>query len=155
MRVAELTTGRTFALAMDHGEDFFPTLEKFCADNSIRSGYIPTFLGAYRNVRLVGACGPLENPEAPVWDEVVVETVEMIGTGTLAWDQEADRLAPHVHVSTGLKAEEAHARTSHLLGAEVQFINELIVVEVTSPIMTRPRNAKMYDVPVWTFEGSG
>jgi predicted DNA-binding protein with PD1-like motif len=151
-RSAELTIGRTFGLVLDHGDDFFNSLERFCAENGLRSGYLPGFLGAFRQARLVGTCGPVEDPEAPVWDDVTVECVEVVGTGTIAWDLESNSFAPHIHVATGLKTESAHGRTSHLLEAEVQFVNEIIVVEVVKPTFARPRQADLYDVPLLTFE---
>jgi predicted DNA-binding protein with PD1-like motif len=43
------------------------------------------------------------------------------------------------------------ARTSHLLAAEVQFLAELLVVEVLEPTMTRPVDPTMYDVPVLRY----
>ena len=45
----------------------------------------------------------------------------------------------------------SQGRTSHLLSAKVQFLSELLIVDVTSPAMTRPRNPDLYDVPLLTF----
>lgn len=150
MRAAPITRGREFVLAIDHGEDFFTALAEFCSRYEVRAGYIPAFVGGFRTARLVGACGPLAHPEAPLWDEVRVDTLEALGGGTLAWDPDNERVAPHIHVTAGLKAESVQGRTSHLLGAEVQFIAELIVVETTTPL-TRPRKADLYDVPLLSF----
>ncbi|MEV7465342.1 PPC domain-containing DNA-binding protein [Streptomyces kronopolitis] len=155
MRSTKITRGREFVLAIDHGEDFFDALEKFCTENEVRSGYIPTFVGGFRRARLVGTCGAMDNPEAPLWDAVEVQTLEVIGGGTLAWDTERDRLAPHIHVSAGLKEASADGRTSHLLAAEVQFITELLVVEIAAPALTRPRLGSLYDVPLLTFDKQG
>lgn len=151
MRTTETTTGRSFVVVIDHGEEFFPTLEKFCAENDIRAGYVPTFVGGFHSARLVGSCEPLKHPEKPLWEEIEVKTLEALGGGTLAWDAENDRLAPHIHVSAGLKAQSADGRTSHLLGATVQFVVELIVVEIIAPALTRPRMPNLYDVPLLTF----
>ena len=41
MRYAPIRRGREFVVAFDHGDDFFGALEKFCAENELRSGYIP------------------------------------------------------------------------------------------------------------------
>jgi predicted DNA-binding protein with PD1-like motif len=152
MRTTQITRGREFIFAIDHGEDFFTSLEKLCAAHEIRSGYIPTFLGGFRSARLVGACRPLENPEAPIWDPIELETLEAQGSGTLAWDPEKDCLAPHLHVSVGLRAGSAHGRTSHLLAAQVQFTAELVVVEIDSPSLTRPRIPSLFNVPLLTFD---
>ncbi|MDT0310447.1 DUF296 domain-containing protein [Streptomyces sp. DSM 44917] len=152
MRATQIVRGREFVLAIDHGEDFFTALHTFCAEREVRAGYLPAFVGGFRSARLVGSCRPLENPDAPLWDSVEVECLEALGGGTLAWDPDTDRIAPHIHVTTGLKADSAHARTSHLLGAQVQFIAELIVVEIAQPEFTRPRVRSLYDVPLLTFD---
>ncbi|WP_327191111.1 PPC domain-containing DNA-binding protein [Streptomyces xinghaiensis] len=151
MRATQVTTGRTFAVAMDHGEDFFTALTAFCRDHDVRAAHIPTFIGGFSTARLVGSCGPLKNPEQPLWEEVQVDSLEVLGGGTLAWDAEAGRVAPHIHVTAGLKAASADGRTSHLLGGTVQFVTELIIEEITAPALTRPRAADLFDVPLLTF----
>ncbi|MEV8037854.1 DUF296 domain-containing protein [Streptomyces sp. NPDC086182] len=158
MRYHQITTGRQFVLALDHGEDFFTGITQFCADHDIRSGYVPTFVGGFYSASLVGSCEPLADPEAPLWDEVTVETLEALGGGTLAWDTEKDCLAPHIHVAAGIKGESADGRVSHLLGATVQFICEIPIVEIIGgtdgPALTRRRAGELYGVPLLTF-GSG
>jgi hypothetical protein len=52
----------------------------------------------------------------------------------------------------GLKTHSASVYTSHLLGATVQFLTEMYVVEVADPTWTRPRNPDLYDVPLLTFD---
>ncbi|MGW4101729.1 PPC domain-containing DNA-binding protein [Streptomyces sp. NPDC004976] len=150
MRATEITIGRKFAVAFDHGEDFFEALAAFCLESGIRAGYV-TFIGGFSHARLVGTCEPLKHPERPLWVDIEVETLEVLGSGTLAWDTENDRVAPHVHVSAGLKADSADGRTSHLLSATVQFVTELVIEEWTSPVVIRPRNPDLYDVPLLTF----
>lgn len=158
MRYAQVQSGRQFVLALDHGEDLLAGLTRFCEDQGIRSGYIPTFVGGLRSARLVGSCEPLTDPEAPLWEEITVETLEALGGGTLAWDPEKDCLAPHIHVAAGIKGESADGRVSHLLGATVQFICEILIVEVVSDAkgatLTRRRNPDLYDVPLLGF-GAG
>jgi predicted DNA-binding protein with PD1-like motif len=155
MRVTEITTGRQFAVAFDDGEDFFPTLDDFCRDTGIRAGHIPTLIGGFSKVRLVGTCGPLKHPDRPLSDAIEVETLEVLGSGTLAWDPDNNRVAPHIHVSAGLKTASADGRTSHLLGGTVQFITELVIEEWTTPEVTRPRAPALYDVPLLTFGEAG
>ncbi|WP_030230440.1 PPC domain-containing DNA-binding protein [Streptomyces sp. NRRL S-350] len=158
MRFAQVRTGRQFVLALDHGEDLLEGITRFCADQGIRAGYIPLFVGGLRSARLVGSCEPLADPEAPLWEEVTVEVLEALGGGTLAWDTEKDCLAPHIHVAAGIKAKSAEGRVSHLLGATVQFICEIPIIEVVSdtagPALTRQRSAELYDVPLLGF-GTG
>lgn len=152
MKASELTTGRTFGVTFEHGEDFFTALTDFCLTHGVRQGYIPMFIGAFSQAEIVGACGPLENPEAPVWERTNVQSVEALGGGTLAFDSDAEMVLPHIHLAVGLKAASAEGRTSHLLSGTVQFLTELLIVEVAAPAMTRPRNPVLFDVPLLTFE---
>ncbi|MEY9840555.1 PPC domain-containing DNA-binding protein [Streptacidiphilus sp. EB103A] len=151
MRSTPLTIGRTFGVALDDGEDFFPQLTAFCEQEGIRSGYIPMLIGGFSSVKLVGACEPIAQPERPVWEHVEVLTVEALGSGTLAWDPQTDQLAPHIHLTVGEKGASARGRTSHLLGGVVQFICELQIVEVLAPAMVRPRVGP-YEVPTLQFQ---
>jgi predicted DNA-binding protein with PD1-like motif len=150
MQAHELTTGRTFGVTFDHGEDFFETLAKFCREHEIRQGYIPMFLAGFAEAEIVGTCEKLENPDAPVWSKVHLENVEAFGCGTIAQDGDGGIL-PHVHASLGLKARSATGHTSHLLSARIQFLVEMLVVEVVAPPITRPRNPDLYDVPLLRF----
>jgi predicted DNA-binding protein with PD1-like motif len=150
MRASELKTGRTFAVAFDHGDDFMTSLARFCRDNSVRQGYIPMFLAGFAEADIVGTCEKLDDPQAPVWSKVHVTNVEALGCGTIARDN-ADGILPHIHASVGLKEHSATAHTSHLLAATIQFLTEMIIVEVDSPEMTRPRDRDLYDVPLLSF----
>jgi predicted DNA-binding protein with PD1-like motif len=152
MRSAELTIGRTFGIVFDPGEDFYPTLSAFCGDHDIRQGYIPMFLAAFAEAEIVGACEKLPDPNAPVWSKVHLANVEAMGCGTIAYDFERGEIAPHIHTTLGEKARSAAGYTSHLLAARVQFLVEMLIVEIARPVMTRPRNPALYDVPLLTFD---
>ena len=151
MRSAELTLGRTFIVAFDHGDDFFAALAEFCRINGVRQGYIPMFIAGFAEVRVVGACEKLDDPAAPVWSAVHLTSVEALGGGTLAYDPATDSVLPHIHVTVGEKARSANGYTSHLLSAQVQFLTEMVLVEVVAPEITRPRNPDLYDVPLLAF----
>lgn len=152
MRSAELTLGRSFAVVFDHTDDFFTALTEFCEQNDVRQGYIPGFIAGFSEAQIVGTCDKLETPEAPVWSKVHLTNIEALGTGTLAYDPVENRIAPHIHVSVGLKEHNAAGHTSHLLGAKVQFLTEMLFIEVTSPEMNRLRQADLYDVPLLRFD---
>lgn len=153
MRSRELTTGRTFGVVFDYGEDFFASLAEFCRSNGVRQGYIPMFLAAFAEAEVVGTCEKLADPNAPVWSKVHLANAEALGGGTIAHDPETGEILPHIHTSIGLKERAAAGHTSHLLSARVQFLTELVIVEITSPRMLRPRQSQMYDVPLLTFDG--
>jgi predicted DNA-binding protein with PD1-like motif len=150
MRASELKTGRTFAVAFDHGDDFMTALATFCHDNGVRQGYIPMFLAGFAEVDIVGTCEKLDDPQAPVWSKVHLTNVEALGCGTIARDERG--ISPHIHTSVGLKEHSATAHTSHLLAAKIQFLTEMIIVEIDSPRVTRPRDHGLYDVPLIAFE---
>jgi hypothetical protein len=56
-------------------------------------------------------------------------------------------------VATGVKRLAAAGYTSHLLDATVQFVLELLVIEVTSPTMQRVPDSTLYDIPVLRLDG--
>jgi predicted DNA-binding protein with PD1-like motif len=151
MRSQQLTLGRTFVVAFDHGDDFYTALDDFCRANGIRQGFVPVFIAGFTEVEVVGACGKLENPDAPVWSAVHLTNVEALGGGTIAYDATDDRILPHIHVSVGLKQHSAAAHTSHLLSAKIQFLTEMLVIEVAGPAMSRDRDPNLYDVPLLQF----
>lgn len=151
MRSHELTIGRTFGVTFDDGDDFFPTLSEFCRANNVQQGYIPFFLAGFSAVKIVGACEKLDDPKAPVWSHVYLTNVEAHGGGTVAFDPHEGKIEPHIHISVGLKEHSATGRTSHLLEAKIQFLTEMVFVEVLAPQMRRIRNAELYNVPILQF----
>lgn len=151
MRSHDLTLGRTFGVTFDHGEDFFTALTEFCRTNNVRQGYIPSFIAGFAEVDIVGTCDKLDDPAAPVWSKVHLTNVEAFGGGTLAYDPDTDQIQPHIHVAVGLKEHSATGYTSHLLAAQVLFLTEMLVIEVTNPTMHRERQPDLYDVPLLRF----
>jgi predicted DNA-binding protein with PD1-like motif len=147
-RSHEVKTGRTSVAVFEHGDDFYTALHEVCVHHNIRQGYIPTFIAGFSRADLVGTCERLETPQAPVWSRVQLSNIEAVGGGTLAWNEVDGRVAPHIHVAVGLKEHSASGYTSHLLDAEVQFLTEMIIVEVTHPPMFRRPQADLYDVPL-------
>ncbi|WP_194838264.1 PPC domain-containing DNA-binding protein [Nocardia sp. XZ_19_369] len=155
MRSHELTLGRSFGLVLEHGEDFYPALAEFCRTNNIRQGYIPSFIAGFSEADLVGTCEKLDDPQAPVWSRVHLTNVEAFGGGTLAYDLDNDQILPHIHVAIGLKEHSATGHTSHLLNARVQFLTEMLIIEVTHPTMHRAPEPDLYNVPLLRFTPSG
>ena len=151
MRAREVGIGRTFVVVFEQGEDFYPTLEEFCEREGLSGGYVPSFIAGFASVDLVGICRKVEDPAAPVWDAVQLRNVEAVGGGTLARDPDTGALMPHLHVACGLKEHSAVGHTSHLLGARVQFLVEMVVVEVVDPVLVRRRAGDLYDVPLLDF----
>lgn len=140
MRSHDLTLGRAFGVTFDHGEDFFTALTEFCRTNNVRQGYIPSFIAGFSEVDIVGTCDKLDDPSAPAWSKVHLTNVKAFGGGTLAYDPDTDQVQPHIHVSVGLKEHSATGYTSHLLSARVQFLTEMLVIEIPTPPCTANAN---------------
>lgn len=151
MQSAELTLGRTFAVTFEHGKDFFAELIEFCDVNGVKQGYIPFFIAGMSHVELVGTCEQVQDKQAPVWSKVYLETIEAVGAGTLAIDEETGQISPHIHITVGEKTNSALARTSHLLRAKVLFLTEIVVVEVLHPHFHRIKNPSLYNVGLLSF----
>lgn len=151
MRSHPATVGRTIVVVFEHGEDFYAALGQACRDNDIRHGYIPMFIAGFARADLVGTCQRLEDPDAPVWTSVQLSNIEALGGGTIAWNEATGSIAPHIHVTVGLKEHSATGHTSHLLGATVQFLTELIIVEITEPALHRQNETGLYNVPLLHF----
>lgn len=147
MRSHNLTPGRMIGVVFDHGDDFFTALTDACRAHDIKQGYIPMFIAGLSTAKIVGTCQRLDNPDAPVWTHVDLTNVEALGGGTIAWDDTNQKILPHIHITAGLKEHSATAHTSHLLDATVQFLTEMLIIEVASPAMRRLPNPGLYDVP--------
>ncbi|MFG3702277.1 PPC domain-containing DNA-binding protein [Micromonospora sp. NPDC047620] len=147
MRSHDLTPGRMIGVVFDHGDDFFTALADACRTHNIKQGYIPMFIAGLSTAKIVGTCQRLDNPDAPVWTHVDLTNVEALGGGTIAWDNTNQKILPHIHITAGLKEHSATAHTSHLLDATVQFLTEMLIIEVASPTMRRLPNSTLYDVP--------
>ncbi|WP_043660922.1 PPC domain-containing DNA-binding protein [Nocardia thailandica] len=151
MRSHQLTIGRTFALVVDHGEDLLSSLSRFCHDNAVRAGYIPTFVASFSEADIVGTCQRLDNPGAPVRSAVHLRNTDGVGAGTVALDPATGEVRPHLHVALGVKEHSATAHASHLFNARVQFSAELIVVEAAAPSFQRVPEPGLYGVPLLWF----
>ncbi|TDB73223.1 PPC domain-containing DNA-binding protein [Micromonospora sp. KC723] len=147
MRSHDLTPRRMIGVVFDHGDDFFTALADACRAHDIKQGYIPMFIAGLSTAKIVGTCQRLDNPDAPVWTHVDLTNVEALGGGTIAWDDTNQKILPHIHLTAGLKEHSATAHTSHLLDATVQFLTEMLIIEVSSPAMHRLPNTDLYDVP--------
>ncbi|WP_207569060.1 PCC domain-containing protein [Mycobacterium decipiens] len=139
-------------MVFDHGEDFFTALAAFCESVNVRQAYIPSFIAGFSEVDLVGTCDKLESPDAPVWSRVHLTNVEAFGGGTVAYDPDSHQVQPHIHVAVGRKEHAASGHSSHLLGAKVQFLTEMLVIEVIAPTMWRRPAAELFDVPLLRFD---
>jgi len=136
----------------EHGKDFMEELEEFCRANGVRQGYVPFFQGDFSEIYIVGSCGKSENPSGPMLEsKAYFENVETFGCGTIAHDPETGSILPHFHISVGRRLSSATASTSHFISGTVQFLIELVIVEVLSPSIVRLTDESVYSLKLLDF----
>jgi predicted DNA-binding protein with PD1-like motif len=149
---AELITARTFGIRFEHGKDFMEELEEFCRVNNVKQGYVPFFSGDFSEINIVGTCSKSEHPEAPMLDSpAYFENVETFGCGTIAQDKETGKILPHFHISVGNRLNSATAHTSHFISGTVQFLIEVVLVEVLSPSLERITDENVFNLKLLSF----
>lgn len=122
-----------------------------CGGHGIRQGYLPVFLGAFSTVRLIGTCGPLLDPDAPISDEVWLDNVEGSGSGTLCVDPRQGDSVLHLHAALGVKQYAANGYAGHVLEATVQYVAEIVVQEIVQPLLTRQVHPGSSGLPILHF----
>ena len=150
---SELKLGRTFGITIKNGEDFFTALEKFREEHDVKQGYVQSFVGAFRNAEIIGTNQKIKDKEAPDPSSVYLEAVEVVGSGTFAYDEKKEKVSYNIHVSAGLRTHSASAYTGHLCRGEIQFLTELLLIEVLEPSMVRQIDKNYYNIPVLNYIG--
>ncbi len=135
MFAAELSVGRRFLVVLQPGDDVLGGIRDFCAENGVEQAYLTTFLGAYTEAELIGTADPITDEDAPLPESVVVRNSEGIGSGTVVTVDGV--CTPHIHVAIGEKGDSAAAYAGHLLSGTVQYVTEIIAVEILGPRLTR------------------
>lgn len=153
MKSAELKIGRTFGIRFEDGKDFMVELEEFCKVNNVKQGYVPFFVGDFSEINIVGTCCKCEHPGEPMLSSppAYFENVESFGCGTIAYDQKTGKILPHFHISIGSRLNGATANTSHFISGTVQFLTEMVLVEVLSPSMERIPDENVFNLKLLNF----
>ena len=150
---AELKIGRTFGIRFEHGKDFMAELEEFCRVNNVKQGYVPFFAGDFSEINIVGTCNKAEHPGEPMFNNLPAyfENVESFGCGTIAYDPKEGKILPHFHISVGKRLSSATAYTSHFISGKVQYLTEMVLVEVLSPSMERILDENVFNLKLLNF----
>lgn len=149
---SELKQGRTFMVRFEHGKDFMEELKEFCRSNGVKQGYVPFFQGDFSEIFIVGSCSKSEDPAGPMLEsKAYFENVETFGCGTIAHAPENGSILPHFHISIGRRLNSASASTSHFISGTVQFLIELVIVEVLSPSIVRLTDESVYSLKLLDF----
>ena len=89
--------GRAVVARFEDGEDFLQSLSELARKEDIRSAVFFLVGGAKEGDIVVGPKGD-EMPPEPVWGEIKGNS-EMLGTGTIFWDDEGPKA--HLHMAAG------------------------------------------------------
>ena len=131
MDVAEGSFGRVFVVRFEHGESVIDGLESLARDKNIRVAAIQ-IVGALDNGKLV--VGPLERAMPPVpIHKSFNEPHEVVGNGTLAWENET----PIVHIHGALGRNEKTLVGCTRTGVNTYLVIEAVVMEILGTASVR------------------
>jgi predicted DNA-binding protein with PD1-like motif len=151
MQSAELQPGRTLGVVLAPGDDILGAIAAACTENGIRQAFITTFIGAFRAVRLIAAESPPDHEEPPMRSEVTVPYSEGVGSGTVVRDPVTGEPVVHLHLAVGVKGRGGAAYAGHVLGGEVHYVTEVLLLEIAAPTMGRSADSAAYGLPRLAF----
>ncbi|MDX2377798.1 DNA-binding protein [Microbacterium sp. LRZ72] len=151
MHLTEVTSGRRLVLALEPGDEVLTAIAAACRERGVAQAAIVVLSGALRSARLIATHEPIDDPEAPLADEIEVRYTEGIGSGTVSSD-DAGQYTVHVHVALGEKADGARATAGHLLHAVTHYVVEVVLDEILTPRLTRRASEATHGIPALSFE---
>ena len=116
--------GRAVVARFEDGEDFLQALSDLARKERILSAVFFLVGGAREGKIVVGPKGD-EMPPEPVWDEIKGNS-EILGTGTLFWDDEGPKAHLHMAAGRGEKVKAGCLRQ----GARTFLVLEAVVLEI-------------------------
>ncbi len=127
MRYSEAKMGRVFVIKLDHGEVIHETLERFAAEQGIRSAAVLAVGAADKGSRLV--VGPQDGDKRPIvpLEHLLAEAHEVAGVGTIFPD-ETGKPTLHMHIAAGREGRASAGCVRR--GVKTWLILELIVFEI-------------------------
>ncbi len=133
MQSSQASLGRVFILRLEDGDRVPDCIETFAAANGVRQAFC-ALLGGIGSGRIV--VGGDASPVVPMLHELAgVHEVAAVGTIFPAEDG-----APRLHMH-GALGRQGQTRTGCLRGGvEVWKIGEVVIMELTGPVLTRRRD---------------
>jgi len=124
MRYRKGRVGRVGVVRLEDGEDCLSALAELAKAEEIHSAVF-YILGGIKRGSLVLGPGHEGPPPEPIWHEVA-ESSEVLGIGTIFWDEEAPRV--HLHTAVG-RADKVHVGCLRQEG-ETFLVLEAVVMEI-------------------------
>jgi predicted DNA-binding protein with PD1-like motif len=129
MLYSEAKQGRVFLIRLEHGEVLHESVERFAREHEVRAGALIALGGADAGSVLV--VGPERADTTPITPmlHTLQGVHELVGTGTLAWDEESGGPLLHMHVACG-RGKSATAGCVRQ-GVKVWQTLEVVLFELT------------------------
>ena len=124
MKYQQGTVGRVFTAKIEHGEDLLAELKSLAIKESIRSG-VMFVVGAMKSASLVTGPKECTVPPVPVWRSFD-DGRELVGVGTIFWDDTEPVLHFHGNVGKGDVALTGCLRRE----SEVYLVAEVVILEL-------------------------
>ncbi len=132
MDYAQGKVGRIFSIRFDHGDDFLLELRQLIEKENVRCAWFHVLGGLLEAEVVIGPQKPVMPPE-PVWHGVN-EAREVIGFGTVFWNEEEPKI--HLHAALGHHGDTLTACVRK--GTKTYLILEAFLVEVKDLNASRP-----------------
>lgn len=116
--------GRVFVARLADGESIYDAIEGLARTENVRAG-ICTVVGGIRRGRVVTGPETLSMPVEPHY-EIFDDAREIIGVGTLFWDEEGPKLHLHAGIGRGQSALVGCPRG----GATTYLVLEVVLLEI-------------------------
>ncbi|AQQ70825.1 putative DNA-binding protein with PD1-like DNA-binding motif [Limihaloglobus sulfuriphilus] len=136
MEYAAGKAGRIFALRLFEGEDVYESIEKTARIENIKHGSV-LITGGIRKADVV--VGPRqEKPKLEGWFKQFAGPGEVLGVGTLYWDEQGPKL--HLHAAMG--RGDDYIVGCPRGGAEVFLVLEVTIIEITGIKASRVKDSQ-------------
>lgn len=153
MRSAQMLPGRRLLAALEPGEEVLASLAALCERNEFTAAVIPVFLGAFASVTLIGTNEPVPDEDVPLPRSTVVEWVEGFGTATVLPGPDGAP-AVHLHAAVGRRSTGALGYAGHVLSAVTHYTAEVLIEEVTGPLVQRLPDPAAHGLTTLHFQGA-
>jgi len=141
MRYSEAKLGRVFVIRLEHGDVLHESIEQLARERDVRTGAFIIIGGVDEESQLI--VGPKEGAASPI--EPMVRSLdgvhEVTGTGTLIWDEEADRPTVHAHIAAGRDGTTTTGCVRQ--GVRVWRTMEVVLIELTGSTAHRVHDAEL------------
>jgi predicted DNA-binding protein with PD1-like motif len=134
LKYSQAKQGRIFIIRLEDGEILHETLERFSAEQGIRSAFMIVLGGADSQSRLV--VGPEDGQTSPInpLTHELDNVHEIIGTGTLFPDEDGKPML-HMHVAAGRR--DSTITGCVRTGVKVWQVAEVVLIELLETTAAR------------------